>query len=90
MDPSFLKIVGDLGTTVVISALVIWLIVKEMPAQRREANSRFDKMMAEERAARTADRLAMVEALKDNTASNSKLSEQIENVCKHPGTCPRS
>ena len=90
MDPTLLKIIGELGTTVVVSALVIWLVVKEMPAQRKEAQERFDKMMALEIQARTNDRVAMVNALKENTASNAALSAQIERVCKHPGTCPRS
>lgn len=86
---AIIKVIGELGTTVVVSALVLWLVVKEMPAQRKEAHSRFDNMMALEREARLADRNAMVEALKENTASNTHLADQLERVCKHPGTCPR-
>lgn len=89
MDPETIKVLANLGSAAVMALLFAWLLTKEMPAQRREAASSLGHILDEERKARAADRAAMVEAINANTKSNSQLSAEIGNVCKHPGICPR-
>lgn len=90
MDAATLKTIAEFGSTVVLAALFAWMLIKEMPAQRRESSQRLDAMLAEERKARAEDRTAFVTALNENTKSNAKLNESIATVCKHTGQCPRT
>jgi len=85
MDPVLMKAIAEVGSTVVLAALFAWLMIKEMPAQRRENAARLEAILKEERQARAEDRTKMVEALEANTKSNAKLNESIATVCKHTG-----
>lgn len=82
-----MKAIAEVGSTVVLAALLAWLMIKEMPAQRRENQARLEAILKEERQARAEDRTAFVTALNENTKSNAKLNESIATVCKHTG-CP--
>lgn len=82
-----MKAIAEVGSTVVLAALFAWLMIKEMPAQRRENAARLEALLKEERQARAEDRAAMVKSLDENTKSNARLNESIASVCKHTG-CP--
>ena len=85
MDPVLMKAIAEVGSTVVLAALFAWLMIKEMPAQRRENAARLEALLKEERQARAEDRAAMVKSLDENTKSNAKLNDSIASVCKHTG-----